>query len=473
MDIRFGTGGWREIIGESFTRENVERIADAMAQRILREGDPDTGIIIGYDRRFLSEEAAAWAASTFAASGVYTELISKATPTPLIMFHVERNPNFYGMAVTASHNPAIYNGIKLFQRGGGDANLDFTEDIESIIRERKELSLPHMDFEEAKARGLIRMIDPTNAYLDNIMATLDTEAIRKRGLKVAFDPMFGVGRTPMLTLLYSLRCEADIIHAQRDPLFGGRLPAPTEYTLANLMLHVREGNFDIGLATDGDADRLGVIDELGQFVHFNKVMVLLYWYLLEYKGWRGPCVRNLSTTHLLDKVATAYGQTCYEVPVGFKYISEKMNETGAILGGESSGGMTVVGHIRGKDGVYSGALLVEMLSVTGQSMSELWQKIQDLYGKCEMLEREYRFSPEEKIRVQRQLLVDRKVPTFTKEVQKISYMDGCKVYFTDDSWVSVRFSGTEDLMRIFCETPDEEEAISVIRTWERFLDINA
>ena len=343
------------------------------------------------DRRFLSEEAAVWAACTLAANGVICELIDRETPTPVIMFQVEKQARPYGMAITASHNPATYNGIKLFQAGGRDAELSFTNKVESIIEAREGEEIPTMDFEEAKAKSLIKLINPMNAYLDNILAAVDSRAIRERGLKVAFDPMFGVGKTPMLTLLYTLRCEVDIIHAQRDTLFGGRLPAPTNQTLASLKNHVREGEFDLGLATDGDADRLGVIDEKGNFLHFNKVLVLLYWYLLKYKKWSGPVVRNLSTTHLLDKVAESFGETCYEVPVGFKYISEKMARRMRSWVVNRGGGLTVSGRIHGKDGVYSGALLIEMLSVTGQSLSSLWQAIEDEYGHYEMIEREYRF----------------------------------------------------------------------------------
>ena len=228
---------------------------------------------------------------------------------------------------------------------------------------------------------------------------------------------------------------------------------------------------DIGIATDGDADRLGVIDDKGHYLHANQILVMLYYYLLKYKGWRGDAVRNLATTHMLDKVAESFGQKCYEVPVGFKYISAKMQETDAIIGGESSGGLTVKGHIHGKDGIYAASLLVEMIAVTGKSLSEIVKDIEDQYGETHMEERSYRFTAEEKARIQKVLLEEQKLPELPFEVSRVSYQDGCKVYFKNGGWVSARFSGTEPLLRIFCEMEKEEDAVRACVVFERFLGL--
>lgn len=477
--IRFGTGGWRALIGEEFCRPNVELVAAALAQKMKNEKANGNQLgtsgkaVIGYDRRFLSEEAAVWAACVFAGLGIPCQLIDRANPTPLTMFHVEHSHAPYGLAITASHNPANYNGVKIFSEGGRDADIELTQELEHIAQEILDEGkpIPSMPYEEALEAGLIEVVRPLNDYLDNILSTLNQEAIRDSYLRIVFDPMFGVGETPMLTLLYTLRCDVEIIHGHRDPLFGGRMPAPTESTMAHLQNRVLEGGYDLGLATDGDADRLGVIDEKGNFIHFNKVLVLLYHYLLKYKGWRGPVVRNLATTHMLDRVAEAFGEICYEVPVGFKHISEKMAETGAILGGESSGGLTVVGHIHGKDGIYSGALLVEMLAVSGKKLSELWDELQDLYGKRDMIEREYRFSSAKKEEINHTLFIDKELPAFNRPIKEVSYADGLKVYFEDDSWLIIRFSGTEDLLRIFCEMPTIYEAMSMVRICEEALGL--
>lgn len=207
-----------------------------------------------------------------------------------------------------------------------------------------------MDFEEAKKAGLVEIIDPMNDYIDSILSFVDIDKIKAKKLKILLDPMFGVSKTSLQTILLTCRCDVDVINDRHDTLFGGRLPSPSAKTLTRLSTMVVEGGYDLGIATDGDADRIGLIDSHGAFIHPNDILVLLYYYLVKYKGWKGDCVRNIATTHLLDRLAASFGQTCYEVPVGFKWISSKMDETGAIIGGESSGGLTVKGHISGKDG---------------------------------------------------------------------------------------------------------------------------
>ena len=263
----------------------------------------------------------------------------------------------------------------------------------------------------------------------------------------------------------------DVIHERRDALFGGRLPAPNSKTLIGLQNFVLEHGCDIGIATDGDADRLGIIDDQGEFLHPNKILSLLYYYLLKYKGWHGAAVRNLATTHLLDAIAGRFGEKCYEVPVGFKHISGKMLETGAVIGGESSGGLTVRGHIQGKDGIYAASLLVEMMATTGRSLSELYREIAEQCGAFEMVERGYRFSQEEKARISNILMEDKLLPDFGLEIEKVSYADGCKVYFKGGGWVVSRFSGTEPLLRVFCEMGSAERAAEISRQMEAFLDL--
>ena len=228
---------------------------------------------------------------------------------------------------------------------------------------------------------------------------------------------------------------------------------------------------DLGIATDGDADRLGVIDNEGQFIHPNKLLVLLYYYLVKYRGWEGPCVRNNSTSCLLDRVAAGLGQKCYEVPVGFKWVSAKMSETGAIIGGESSGGMAVRGHISGKDGIYAAALLVEMLAVTGKSVSELFAEITAQYGNPCWAEADFRMTPERKAELQKLLFTEKRVPEFGTAVDHISLEDGCKVYFKDGSWVICRFSGTEPLLRMAAEADEQAVADGYIKAFRDMLEL--
>ena len=471
MNIHFGTGGWRAIIGDGFTKANVQLLTAALAQKMKDEGGANRGFLVGYDRRFLSQEAAHWAAEVMAGAGIPCMVVEREAPTPLIMFSVRYYELPYGIAVTASHNPALYNGIKVFTQGGRDAGEAVTANIEDYIARLEGEDVPTVPYEEGVRTGKIRIVDPMNAYIDAIIRAVNMDAIRARGLKVVLDPMYGVSKTALQTILITARCDVDVIHERRDALFGGRLPAPNSKTLMGLRSFVEENHCDIGIATDGDADRLGVIDDAGEFLHPNKILSLLYYYLLRYKGWRGPAVRNIATTHLLDAVAAEFGETCYEVPVGFKYISGKMLETGAVIGGESSGGLTVRGHIQGKDGIYAAALLVEMMATTGRRLSEIYQEMVDRYGSFEMVERGYRFSQEEKARIHRTVMEDKLLPDFGVPVEKVSYADGCKVYFQGGGWVVSRFSGTEPLLRVFCEMDAREKAAAAADQMEAFLGL--
>ena len=469
--IKFGTGGWRAIIGDDFTKANIQLLARALCDKMKAEGKAGQGIVIGYDRRFLAKEAMQWAGEVFAAEGITAYLINKSSPTPLVMFYVMKHDFPYGMMVTASHNPAVYNGIKVFTAGGRDADEVQTKDIEEYIRKADGEPIGEMEYEKALSLGLIQEIYPLNEYLDNIISAVNMDAIRTKGLRVVLDPLYGVSETSLATILHTARCELTVIHDRHDTLFGGKLPAPNAVTLRPLQNAVIDYRADIGIATDGDADRIGVIDDTGRFLHPNDILVLLYYYLVKYKGWEGPVVRNIATTHMLDKVAERFGQKCYEVPVGFKHISAKMNEVDATIGGESSGGLTVRGHINGKDGIYAAALLVEMIAVTGKKLSEIYKEIEEECGSIFMEERDYKFNQEKKDAMHKLLMVEKKIPELPFEIDRVSYLDGSKVYFKNGGWVIGRFSGTEPLIRVFCEMPEPEMAKQVCGIYEEFLGL--
>ena len=469
--IQFGTGGFRAVIGDDFTKANVELLAQGLVNKMKAEKAEGSPLVIGYDRRFLSDIAAKWISGVFAANGIHVQFIDREAPTPLIMFVVKKSGAQYGMAVTASHNPAEYNGVKVFTAGGRDASKEVTNELEEYINALDAGGVSAMDFEEAKKAGLVEIIEPMNDYIDSILSFIDIDKIKSKKLKILLDPMFGVSKTSLQTILLTCRCDVDVINDRHDALFGGRLPSPSAKTLTRLSSMVVEGGYDLGIATDGDADRIGLIDSEGAFIHPNDILVLLYYYLVKYKGWKGDCVRNIATTHLLDRLASAFGQVCYEVPVGFKWISSKMDETGAIIGGESSGGLTVKGHISGKDGIYAAALLVEMISVIGKPLNAILKEIKDEYGQCEMSEFDCRFSHEKKAQLNELLFVERKLPEFDVEVEKVSYADGCKVYFKNGGWIICRFSGTEPLIRIFCEMETYSRAVEVTKLMREFLGL--
>ena len=468
--IKFGTGGWRAVIADGFTRSNLRLLAAGLCRLMDREGLTGAEIAVGYDRRFLAKEAAHWLAEVLCANGYRVLMVNRSSPTPLIMYTVKTRQMPYGLMVTASHNPAIYNGVKVFTAGGRDAEQSVTEKIETECAVIDEEAIRSLDYEEALAQGLVREENPTNDYIDSILALIDTEAIRKARLKIALDPMYGVSQTSLRTILGTCRCDLEVIHDRHDTLFGGKLPAPNAATLTTLSYVVRDRRCDLGIATDGDADRLGVIDEKGDFVHPNTLLVLLYYYLVKYRGWSGPCVRNNSTTHLLDRVAEGLGQRCYEVPVGFKHVSAKMTETDAVIGGESSGGLTVRGHISGKDGIYAASLLVEMLAVTGRSLTELYGEITERCGSPVYREADFRMTGERKAQLQA-LLFEKELLPALPGIARVSREDGVKLYFEDESWVICRFSGTEPLLRMAAEADIAERAEQYIESWRSLLEL--
>ena len=269
--IQFGTGGFRAVIGDDFTRANVELLAQGLANKMKAEKADSSPLIIGYDRRFLSDLAAKWISGVFAANGIHVQFIQGESPTPLIMFVVKNTGAAYGMAITASHNPAEYNGVKVFTAGGRDASKEVTNDLEGYIAKLTSEDVKRMDFDEAVKAGVVEIINPSNDYIDSILSFVDVDKIKAKKLRILLDPMFGVSRTSLQTILLTCRCDVDVINDRHDALFGGRLPSPSAKTLTRLSSMVVEGGYDLGIATDGDADRIGLIDSEGAFIHPNDI----------------------------------------------------------------------------------------------------------------------------------------------------------------------------------------------------------
>jgi len=456
--IKFGTGGWRAIIGDDFIKENIQKVGKALVLKIKEECCDDYPVVLGYDRRFLSKEAMIWLGEVLASNGIKTMLIDSASPTPLVMYYIMAHNLKYGMMVTASHNPSLYNGIKIITEEGRDANEFVTKDLEEKICqiEQNDTTATVKDIDDLLEEGIVQFFNPINEYLDNILDKIDVEAIKSAHLKIAIDPLYGVALKSLNTIFATARCDVQMLHTEHDTLFAGKMPAPDESTMKSLQTYVTDYGIDLGIATDGDADRIGLIDDQGRYINANEILCILYYYFLEYKGMHTPIVKNLATTRVLDKIAEAYGEKCYEVPVGFKYISKGMQDTGAYIGGESSGGLTVMGHINGKDAIYAAALLVETVAKTGKKLSVLAQEVLDKFGSWHTLECNLRFRAERKPELIERIYTNHELPEFPFEIEKIGYADGCKVYFKDSGWILIRFSGTEPLLRIFCEMPSAE-----------------
>lgn len=467
--IAFGTGGWRALIGEGFTLHNVRRLSQALANEITRQNLEKRGVIIGYDRRFLSRQAAEASAEVFAGNNIPTILLPEDAPTPLITYATAIQGSAYGLAFTASHNPPEWNGLKVFH---GDGSLLLDNETRQIEKETNRLTandVIKLELDIALEAGIVEKRDFTNAYVDAVEKLIDMAAIRNASLRVIVDPMYGVGQLTLGTVLTEARCRVTFIHERHNPLFGGRSPAPNQEALRLLSSEMHESNYDLGLAMDGDADRVAIVDEHGRYVSINDILLLLYWYLHEIRGERGGVVRNLSTSHLLDRLASKLGEQCYETPVGFKHIVSGMLEHNALLGGESSGGLTIRGHILGKDGIFACALVVEMLARTGQKVSELLDRIYAITGRLYFVEESLPATPEMRIAVPKKM---KEAPSTTigpYPVVKISQIDGTKLYLENDNWALLRFSGTEPVLRLTVEADTQQKAEELLGWLRQFV----
>jgi phosphomannomutase len=467
-EVAFGTGGWRAIIGEGFTMHNVRRLSQALANEITRKSLEKKGVIVGYDRRFLSRQAAEAASEVFAGNNIPTILCNEDAPTPLINYATAMLGSGFGLAFTASHNPPEWNGLKVFH---GDGSLLLDDETRVIAAETNALTTADvikLELDLAIEAGIVAVKDFTNQYIDAVEALIDMDAIRKAGLRLAIDPMYGVGQLTLETLLTEGRCRCHFIHNRHNPLFGGRSPAPDPDAMRDLINMMQQDHYDLGLAMDGDADRIALLDDRGRYISFNDVLVLLYWYLHEVRGQTGGVVRNLSTTHLLERLAKAFGEKCTETPVGFKHIAAGMVADNALLGGESSGGLTIRGHILGKDGIFASGIVVEMVARTKAKISELQEKVWAITGRLYSAEENFPATPEMKIAIPQRLKKDPCTTVAGYAVERISHVDGTKLYLENDNWAQLRFSGTEPVLRLAAEADSPEKAAELIAWLKQF-----
>src|SRR5215471_5698531 len=467
--IAFGTGGWRALIGEGFTLHNVRRLSQALANEITRQSLEKKGVIIGYDRRFLSKQAAEASAEVFAGNDIAAILQAEDAPTPLITYATAIKGSAYGLMFTASHNPPEWNGLKVFH---GDGSLLLDNETRLIEREANALSeadVIKLELDLSLDAGIVEKYDFTNQYVDAVEKLVDLAKIREAGLRVIVDPMYGVGQLTLGTVLTEARCRVTFIHERHNPLFGGRSPAPNEDALRLLSSEMKEGDYDLGLAMDGDADRVAILDERGEYVSINDVLMLLYWDRHKIRGEHGGVVRNLSTSHLLDRLAKKLGEQCYETPVGFKHIVSTMVEHDAVLGGESSGGLTIRGHILGKDGIFACALIVEMLAKTGQKVSQLLERVYGLTGRLYYVEESLPATPEMRIAVPKRMKDAPSSHIGPYKVVSISHMDGTKLLLENDNWALLRFSGTEPVLRLTVEADTRAKANELLQWLRQFV----
>ena len=305
------------------------------------------------------------------------------SPTPMVMHAVDREGLDFGITITASHNPQHYNGVKVIVKDGRDAPVEVTDALEKIINALPDDPIEHGSFAQHVAEQRIKMYSGRNAYIDSLLSHIDQEAIQKRPFHILFNPMFGTSRDIMLVCLATLRCNVEMINFQPDLVNVRRIPTPERASLGDMEWMLQDKRYDLGIATDGDSDRIGLYDDRGEYVDADQILRLLYYYLKEYRGEKGGVVRNVTTTHILDRIARHYDEPAYEVPVGFKYISAAMDKYDLLLGGESSGGVKLRGHVNGKDGIFAALLCIEMIAKTGKTISELGEEINRRFGRTE------------------------------------------------------------------------------------------
>lgn len=466
-NIKFGTGGWRARIGRGFTSMNVRKVVQGISTYLIKNNLDERGIVIGYDNRFLSKDFAKMAAEVLAANNIKVYLSKNATPTPLVTFTVLEKGAGGGIVFTASHNPPDYNGIKFETYEGLPASVEITERIQAIANATPVNMIPWVNYNRAIKNEYIKHEDFRNAYLDYIEQQIDIQAIRGKNPRVCFDPMYGAGTSTLQMALIGARCDLVTIHSRVDPLFGGKSPAPSEASLASLIQFMKENKFDLGIAVDGDADRIALVDELGNYIPANDVILLVYYYLHEIKGQKGGVVRNIATSHNIDLLCEKTEEFCYEVPVGFKHIANAVREHDLLLGGESSGGVTVRGHIMEKDGIYTAMLIMEMLAKTSKSLSTLLSDIYRLNGKrYYQAEADFKLTPKLKVSMDHFMASEHEKIGHEK-VYKIDRLDGMKIYLENDSWCLLRPSGTEPLLRIVTESTDPETSQKLLQIMEK------
>ncbi len=454
MKIHFGTSGWRGIIAKDFTFDNVKLANFAIAEHLTENGGDS--VIIGYDTRFLSEEFAKLSAQVLASFGIRSYFSKNDIPTPVIAYLTVRNKTDGAINITASHNDPYYNGIKFSSRTGGPALPEETKDIENKINAyfKKPVKIPLMDFDEAVRKKLIIPFEE-KWYVNALSKIVDLGEIEKANLRVIYDPFFATGRRYMPRFLRG-KIKCTMIHGRRDTLFGGLHPEPTGENLKPLVKKVLKEKARVGLATDGDADRFGVVDEDGSFISPNMVLPVIYYYLLTERKIKGNVVRTVATTHLLDRIAEKFGYQSLETPVGFKYIGDAIVKGKAIFGGEESGGATIKGWIADKDGIFVDLMVLEILSVRKKSMKELFEEIEKKFGRFVSERTDFSYAGE-KDKIEKRLKEYVRKLEKEDDVEKINEIDGTKIIFKDGSWILFRFSGTEPKIRVYCETHSKEK----------------
>lgn len=480
MPIHFGTDGWRAVISDTFTFHNLRMVAQAIADAVgsdhwnngapLMEQVDSKKMIVGFDTRFLSDRYANDVARVLSANGYTVHLAQSDAPTPAISFSVRQLSAIGGVMITASHNAPRYNGVKLKAAYGGSALPEQCRRVEIYLNDNEQRARgPNlMDLENARQLGLIQRFNPLPDYYNHLRKLIDFDAIAENPQRVVVDSMYGSGRGVIKGILQGTGCEVQEIRGEMNPGFGGVHPEPIAHYLGTLAGAIGTGMGDIGLATDGDADRIGAMDGRGNFIDPHKIMALTLRYLVEKRGWRGPVVRTVSTTRIIDRLAESYGLPLYETPVGFNFIADYMLKGDVLIGGEESGGISFMGHIPEGDGILMGLILVEIVAASGASLYELIEDLLQEVGPAHYQRKDLRLShPIAKAVMSQRLAEEAPGEIGGEKVNEISTIDGVKYLLADGSWLLIRPSGTEPVLRVYAEGRSPEILTSLVAYGEK------
>jgi len=470
MTIRFGTDGWRAVISDTFTFANLRLVAQAIADYVLEEASDDqTEVVIGFDTRFLSDRYATEVARVLAGNGIIAHLTRADAPTPAISYTVVHKKAAAGVMITASHNAPRYNGLKLKAAFGGAALPEQAGHIEAYLARNQEMARgPNvMDYQAALDQGLIQLFDPAWAYYEHLSQMVDLDVISASELRVVTDAMYGSARKCIADMLARTRCRVHQIRGEMNPGFGGIHPEPVAHYLSALAAAIQTHHADLGLATDGDGDRIGAMDAHGDFVDPHHIFALALRHLVEERGWSGTVVKSVSTTRMVDQLASRYDLPLVETPVGFNHIADRMLRDDVLIGGEESGGLSIKGHIPEGDGVLMGLLLLEIVAAAGAPLHELVADLQADVGPAHYARHDIPLrSPVAKEEMVARLTGDAPDSLAGEKVVEVGTLDGVKYLLADDSWLLIRPSGTEPVLRVYAEARSPEGVQSLLEFGE-------
>jgi alpha-D-glucose phosphate-specific phosphoglucomutase len=475
MTIQFGTDGWRGVISDTFTFANLRLVAQAIADFVHQESESETPeVVIGFDTRFLSDRYAAEVARVMAGNGITAHLSRADCPTPAISYAIVNKQAAAGVMITASHNPPRYNGLKLKAAFGGSVLPSQSQQVEACLTQnQKSARGPNvMDYEQAVSAGLIHRFDPAWPYYEHLTHLIDLDVISTGELRVIADAMYGSARKCIADMLARTRCRVREIRGEMNPGFGGIHPEPIARHLNALSAAILANHADIGLATDGDGDRIGAMDAYGNFVSPHQIFALVLQHLVEKRRWQGAVVRSVSTTRMVDRLAARYGLPLIETPVGFNHIADHMLTDDVLIGGEESGGFSIKGHIPEGDGVLMGLLLLEAVATAGTPLHEMVAQLQADVGPTHYTRRDMRLRhPVSKTEMVNRLTQGAPAALAGQEVVDIQTTDGVKYLLADDAWLLIRPSGTEPVLRVYAEAREPETVDALLAYGEKMAQV--